>query len=563
MANQVSKETQVLGVFMLAGMMLTQAAFAIDAQNAGELLQQLQPPVLKVPDKEAREALMITTPEPTRTALVPSDGFRVQINSVKITGTSVYPEAQLLALLQDLIGKETNLAGLEEMADRITRYYRKDGYILVRAYLPAQDIKNGQVEIAVLEGRYDAIKVTGATALQPANLPLNGIKSGALVTEAALERTLLLLSDRPGVQVSSTLQPGATVGTSDLIIDMVPGPLLSGGVELDNFGSSSTGKYRLGAEVRLNNPSGWGDLVTVNGRYSGNGLQYGRLAYQVPVGGYGSKIGAAMSSVHYQLGEDFSSLNAVGRARTATLFGTHPLIRSRQANLNLQLSVDSKRFHDSMDSAANPSDKASNILALSLSGDEHDLFGSGGVSAFSLAYTRGQLRINSADAQAIDDRTAQASGSFGKINLSGLHLQNLTAKSSLYSAYTGQWAFKNLDSSEKMSLGGSGGVRAYAPGATSADSAHLLTLELRHKLNVKWQLASFIDISRATINKSPWASATAANSATLAGSGIQVSWSEADDFGVRAFYARKLGSEPNNGDGSERSRFGMQLAKSY
>ena len=553
-----------LGTILLMAITCSGSAYASDQQNAGELLRQLQAPVLKVPGKDPP---VIATPAPTRTALDPASGFRVQINSVRISGASVYTEAELLALLQDLIGKETNLAGLEEMAERITRHYRKDGYILVRAYLPAQDIKNGEVEIAVLEGRYDAIKVVSATALtptsMPSNLPLNGLKQGAMIKEAPLERALLLLSDRPGVKVSSTLQPGAEVGTSDLVIDMAPGALFSGGVEVDNFGSSSTGRHRLGAEVRVNNPSAYGDLITLNGRYSGTGLQYGRIAYQVPVGGYGSKAGAALSDVHYQLGDDFSSLNAVGHARTATLFGVHPLIRSRLANLNVQLSFDSKRFHDSIASAATASDKSSEVFTLGFSGDEHDLFGGGGVSAFSASVTTGQLHINSVDAQATDDATAQTSGRFGKINLSALRLQNITARSSLFGAYTGQWAFKNLDSSEKMALGGAAGVRAYAPGSTSADSAHLLTLELRHALTPKWQLATFLDVGRATINKAPWATATAANSATLAGSGVQMSWSESDDFGVRAFYARKLGTDPTNPDGSDRSRFGMQFAKSY
>ncbi len=551
-------------VGILVMMLLSGTAYANDQQNSGELLRQLQTPALKVP---SMDAAVITTPAPTRTALDPVSGFRVQIKSVKISGASVYTEAELLALLQDLIGRETNLAGLEEMADRITRHYRKDGYILVRAYLPAQDIKNGEVEIAVLEGRYDAIKVVSATALTPAalpsNLPLNGLKQGAIIKEAPLERALLLLNDRPGVMVSSTLQPGAEVGTSDLVIDIAPGPPLSGGVELDNFGSSSTGKNRLGAEVRVNNPSGYGDLITINGRYSGTGLQYGRIAYQVPVGGYGSKVGAAFSDVHYQLGEDFASLNAVGQARTATLFGIHPLIRSRLANLNMQLSVDGKRFHDSNASAATASDKASEVFSLAFSGDVHDQFGGGGVTALSASLTAGQLHLNSADAQATDDATAQTSGRFGKINLSALRLQTITARASLYGAYTGQWAFKNLDSSEKMSLGGSAGVRAYAPGSTPADSAHLLTLELRHTLTPKWQLATFLDVGRATINKTPWATATAANSATLAGSGIQLSWTEGDDFGVRAYYARKLGTDPTTADGSDRSRFGMQFAKSY
>lgn len=537
-------------------------ALATDPPGAGNVLRDLQAPVLKLPTKDA-PVVDIAQPAPAPIN-APAD-FRVQVNSVKITGASVYTPEQLLPLLQDLVGKEANFAGLEAMADRITQHYRKDGYILVRAYLPEQDIRNGELEIAVLEGRYDAIKVVGASGLQAANLPIKGLQKGAIVTEAPLERALLLLNDRPGVTVTSTLQPGAAVGSSDLMIDIAPGKRISGGAEFDNYGGSSTGKYRVGGELRFNNPTGFGDLLTVNGRTSGSGLQYGRIAYLLPIGGYGSKLGMALSDVHYELGEEFSSLHALGNARTATLSGSHPLVRSRQSNLNALLSVDSKRLHDSIDTAASATDKTSEVVTLGLSGDLRDAFGGGGVSAFSATYTTGRLNINSADAQATDDATAQTSGKFSKLNVSALRLQNLTAKSSLYASYAGQWAFKNLDSSEKMSLGGPNAVRAYAPGATPADSAHVVTVEWRHDLAAKWQLANFIDVGRATINKTQWPSATGPNSCTMAGFGLQMSWAEADDFAVHAFYSRKISTKTDCADNSAAaaSRVGMQIGKSF
>ena len=548
---------------IISGMSLAMPVSAAETQGAGNVLRDLQAPALKLPGNDAPVIAPPQAPPAPQPGLAPAAGFRVQINSVKFSGASVFTQAQLSALLDDLIGKECNLAALEEMAERVTRHYRADGYILVRAYLPAQDIKNGQLEIAVLEGRYDAIKVVGTPAPQQANLPLNGLKPGAIIAEAPLERALLLLNDRPGALVSSTLQPGASVGTSELIIEIESGRLVSGGIEIDNYGSTSTGRNRIGGEVRINNPSGFGDLLTINGRYSGSGLQYGRIGYQIPVGGDGSKAGVALADVHYELGDSFANLNADGQARTLTLFGAHPLVRSRTRNLNVQLSVDNKRFNDRIDSTATVTEKASDALTLGLSGDLHDLVGGGGVSAFSASYTSGRLRINSAEAQATDDATAQTSGKFGKLNVSALRLQNLTTRFSLYGIYTGQWAFKNLDASEKMSLGGSSAVRAYAPGATPADSAHLLTLELRHAINAKFQFASFIDVGRATINKAPWVAAGTANTAILSGTGFQLTWSEADNFGGRLFYARKLGTDPTNPDGGDRSRFGVQIGRSF
>ncbi|WP_318531834.1 ShlB/FhaC/HecB family hemolysin secretion/activation protein, partial [Pseudomonas huaxiensis] len=83
------------------------------------------------------------------------------------------------------------------------------------------------------------------------------------VRSAELERSLLLLSDTPGVEVKSTLKPGASVGATDLLVDVTPGPLLSGSVDADNYGNRYTGEYRLGGTLNVNSPLGLGDRLTL------------------------------------------------------------------------------------------------------------------------------------------------------------------------------------------------------------------------------------------------------------------------------------------------------------
>ena len=56
--------------------------------------------------------------------------------------------------MQRLAGRELSLADLDQAAARVTKFYRQSGYPVARAYVPAQEIKDGVVEIAVLEGRF-------------------------------------------------------------------------------------------------------------------------------------------------------------------------------------------------------------------------------------------------------------------------------------------------------------------------------------------------------------------------------------------------------------------------
>ena len=68
------------------------------------------------------------------------------------------------------------------------------------------------------------------------------------VTQQGLERGLLNFNDTPGVAGTITLEPGDEPGTTKIILDVVEGPLLSGSVTVDNYGSRYTGEIRTRVE---------------------------------------------------------------------------------------------------------------------------------------------------------------------------------------------------------------------------------------------------------------------------------------------------------------------------
>ena len=121
------------------------------------------------------------------------------------------------------------------MTSKITERYRSNGYFVAQAYLPAQEISDGVVTIAVVEGQYGKVTVRNQSNLSGdlISSQLDGINTGDPIAIAPLESRLLLLSDIPGVNVSSTLAPGASVGTSDLIVDVTPAQRVTGSIDAD------------------------------------------------------------------------------------------------------------------------------------------------------------------------------------------------------------------------------------------------------------------------------------------------------------------------------------------
>lgn len=519
-----------------------------------------------------------------RPALVAPGGVKVKALSFKVSGNTVFSDATLTALLGDLIGKDLDLSGLDQAAGILSQYYRERGYFVARAYLPAQEISSGNLEIAVIEGRLGAIKFnrsadTRITDARAESLLAGAAPVGAPIREQNIERGLMLLNDLPGVEVKSTLIPGATPGTSDLVIETTEGRLVTGSVDADNLGNKYTGALRFGATVNLNNPLGIGDQLIVRGLTTGAGLKYGRLAYSAPVGDIGTKLGVAFSRMDYKLGKDFSALNAFGQSTVASIYAVQPFIRSRNDNLYGTLTYDSKRLSDDQ-VGTNITNKKIGVLAFGLSGDMRDALGGGGLNAGSLTFTRGSLNVGgNANYAANDALTARTAGSYSKVNYSASRLQRIDDAWSFYAGVSGQSANKNLDSSEKFVLGGLG-VRAYPQGEAAGDSGLLVNLEARYTVPGfdfgQMQVLGFIDTGSVTLHKTLYVGSQPVglpgfpNSYNLSGFGIGLNIFKDGDFSVRTSLAKKLGSNPGrdvlgrDSDGATNSmRFWVQLTKQF
>jgi hemolysin activation/secretion protein len=539
------------------------AAFAQPPVNAGGQLQQIPP----APTPPTTAPIFRVEPRPVAPDTGPS-GASVRVESLRITGQTLFTEAELIAATGFAPGASLDLTALRALAARITAFYNARGYFLTQAYLPAQDVTAGTVTIAVIEGRYGEIQLRNQSGVRD-GLPrsiLSGVDSGDIVTGAPLERRLLLLSDIPGVAVRSTLAPGATVGTADLVVDLAPGRRITGSVEADNAGNRYTGAYRAGGAVHFNNPTGLGDRISLRVLGSDGGLAYGRAAYQAPIGAL--TLGVAYSHIRYDLGREFAGLDADGTADIASLYASYPLIRSRDANLYALASVEARWFEDRIGLIDTNSNKRSQVGNIGVSGDSRDDFGGGGWTTASLSWTYGQLDIRTPLDRSIDAMTARTNGGFHKLQFGASRLQTLAGPLSLYASLRGQIAFDNLDTSEKMELGGAYGVRAYPEGEAYGDQGYVATVEGRLMLD-RWtgalpgalQLIGFVDVGQVDIAHRPWFAGS--NRANRSGYGAGLVWFGPADITARATYARQLGDRPSTSAPDRNGRFWFQIVKLF
>ncbi|MGV8400892.1 ShlB/FhaC/HecB family hemolysin secretion/activation protein [Pseudomonas aeruginosa] len=449
------------------------------------------------------------------------DGPRVFVQAFSVEGNSVVTEEELLSLVADLAGRDLSFADLLEAAGRITNHYREYGYPLARAYLPQQDVSGARIRIVVQEGRYGTLELHNSSLVRDSALhaPLSSLPKSAVVRTDDLERALLLASDLLGANVKGVLRPGTEPGTTDLLVEATPEQRLSGSLEGDNFGSRSTGRYRLGASLNLNSPLRLGDQLSLRGLTSDGHQTYYRVAYQVPVGTYSTRIGASFSDMQYRLGDEFEQLDYSGSASIRSIYLTQPLIRSLSSNLEAQLLYEDKRLRDNYGLFDIRSEKRVSLWTIGLAGSHQDALLGGGFSSYSANIGLGRLHSNDPFEA---DQFTRARGSFRKLNLSASRYQALGSRFHLVGQVSGQLASGNLDSSEEFSLGGPYGVRAYSFGAGSGDQGWQASLAVNYAVAPGLQVGAFFDTGRVQLNRKPWAEEQ--NFQRIQSTGITAGW---------------------------------------
>jgi hemolysin activation/secretion protein len=530
--------------------------------DAGSILRQVQP---VVPLPPSSSATGLTIEQESGTQMPQTRSF--QLKSIQIVGNTAFDTETLHTLVADAEGTSLTLVQLHERVARITDYYQRHGYPLARAIIPQQVIDAGIVRIEIIEARYGKISLENTSRVHDSLLlsTLSPLQGGQAIGQRALDHALLLLSDVPGAVVNGTLKPGEAVGTSDLVVNTSPGATVAGNMAVDNFGNRYTGRARLGGDVNFIDPLHLGDVLSVSGLTSGGDMNYGRVAYESVLSGEGTRLGVSYSALHYRLGDPLSSLDAHGTAQVESIWLKHPLVRSADWNLYGQFQYDHLKLDDHIDASAIKTDRHLDDGVISLIGDARDTWLSGGVTSWNVSFTSGAVGFDNGVAQAADAATVQTEGHYVKWNASVYHLQNLSATTTLYLAWSGQWANENLDSSQQMIAGGPHTVRAYDMGTVSGDTGNLETAEIRRDLGSawqgRWQALAFIDSEQLTINKHQFVAGT--NSVTLSGVGLGLRWAGPAQWVAQTYLATHMGPTPSLVESPTSVRLWVEIIKGF
>lgn len=541
-----SRVAALILVTALPGLILfgSGLAWAQQTPNAGELLRQLGPTTQPAPLPPPQQI----APPGQGAPAAPSNQARVLVKGFHIVATK-FPESVLQDVVKEYVGRELTFAQLEEAAHEISAFYRAHD-LLARAYIPRQTVKNGIVEIDVLEDRLGKVTVdpAGHARLDPnvaTGIVENRLTGGDLLHPSELEEGVAVLNQLPGVTAHATLVPGATPGQSDAVLKLTDEPLLTGTLQADNAGERAVGSRRLLGIASANDTFGRGDQETAILAKTADST-YGTVSFAVPVGYSGLTLGVDAAGLTYNVEAPFTATNAQGYAWTAGLTAAYPIRRAPNLTLTATARYDYKRLVDQA-LGTDIDNKEVNVGTLGVNGTLADDRLGGGLNIFALAGTIGQLNLggNAANANA-DAATARSSGTYAKLTANAARLQKLFPKLDLYLSASMQVAPQNLDSSEKFTLGGPASVRAYPVNEANGDNGILTTAELRWHVLDQVRVIGFYDFGWVYQHTNPWLGwqpvVNQPNQYTLQGAGFGFTWSPVDWVQVKATMAHVIGA---------------------
>lgn len=526
--------------FWLASAYANQSNSAI--LDAGVLNKQLEHHQAVEKVKPAGEQFQVAAPAAAAADDNPLQFRLSQIQVIEFEGDEVTDD--LSAITQTYLNRTISLSDLQQLTQQITQYYRQHDHLVAKAILPPQDIVEGKLYIAVMKGKLGNINIDNQSQLRTGlaqRMADTILADKAFIYKSDLEKLALRLNDLSGVNANVSLKAGKARAKTDLTITLADSKRLSAYAMLDNLGSAETGRYRFSVGGRLNNIFGFSDDLKVDAITTNTAkLKNVRLDYAGVVTGHGTKLGTQMSHLHYRLGGGFVDLGAEGTASAVGMYLQHPLARLPQLRLNSKLTLNYQRLVDKQHSVGTVEKRHIRTANLAVNGSWRA--NQQGTVYFNVAGTLGEVQ------QSSNDRNARFTdnGLFGTLNYAFSYEHSLPKAFLAQLAASGQFASKNLDSSQKMLLGGQYAVRGYRSGIASVDEGHLIQAELKHHLPLFQQSvltpSIFYDYGHGKYYKHAHLLANGVNNhATLQSVGLNVSLSSTQNYNVNVSVAKPVG----------------------
>jgi hemolysin activation/secretion protein len=304
----------------------------------------------------SRAPTVLPVPEVKPPSLADKGGCR-QIDTIHLAGARQFDSMQRKRLVKPYLGRCLGVADVESLLADITRVYIRRGLIASRAYIPAQDLSQGVLEVLVVEGQVEDLRQEPLPDQEAVSRPLflgtlfPGVIGEPLNLrdiEQGMDQGNRLASNRITMDVRSGSQPGDSV----VAIHNQPGKRWHANVSADNLGSRSTGRNQAALSLSLDSLMGLNDFISVTRRqampnHDGEGSSSETYSYVLPYGYATFALGLSNSRYESTLRTAGGlNLQSAGDNQLAFFRGDYVAWRGQTGRLAFSATLTGKENHN-------------------------------------------------------------------------------------------------------------------------------------------------------------------------------------------------------------------------
>lgn len=473
-----------------AGCLMQAFASPLSSPGDRDLIRERQERVLEVQQKRLQELQQLPGVKQSAPPATPSaDESCFVINSIQLKGATLIPAVRQRELLKPFEKRCLGSGQLNELLKAITQYYIDAGYVTSRAYLPQQDLADGELDVLVIEGRLEGLDSSAIASDRELAMSFPG-ETDEPLNLRELEQLVDQLNRLPSRPAQLELVPGAEVGGSRVQLKGEPSKPWRATLSRHNDGDVSTGEQQWGLGLDWDSPLGLADQLSLRGgldavsdefRHSDNQSLY----YSLPYGWWTFSYSYSQSYYRNQTEGSGFVFEMDGESRTHALRAERLLHRDAVSKTSINAGISHLRTRNYIDNAL--IDVSSQRLSETQLGFNHGRrIGSAFVNA-DIGWQRG---IGAFDAQHEGDpRPGEPVARYNKYSLTLSYLQPFqlwNESFSFDSLANGQWSKDVLYSPQRISIGGLASVRGFKEQSLSGDSGGYWRNQLRWTRPVTW-----------------------------------------------------------------------------
>lgn len=388
-----------------------------------------------------------------------------EVKKIIFTKSYYLREKELTEIAAKYENKSLRLSDIYELVDEVNALYRSKNVLTAMAFLPPQKIKDGMLEIRLLEGRVGAVQTRGNISTKDDYiLKRLDIKEGQRADMSSLEHELYKFNRQNDITLRAVLKPGSQAGLTNYVLAVQEPKRWNISLFSDNAGSSDTGLMRVGTGLSLYSMLGIRDKFNI-GFVHALGVRNIYGSYSMPLNRYGTIAGISLDFAKTKIiAGQLKSLKIEGHSSSFSAFVSHPLVFTRSFTMNVFGGMSTKRSSTSYDDFTVV---ATRLRTVNL-GFDLQYISKNSVFDFKNYITNGLKRRG-------------GEYEYFKYNFEFSSLTKLFKKMRALSRVNFQYTdTDNLQSSEQMQLGGMATVRGYTEGLLIGDNGLFASLELSH-----------------------------------------------------------------------------------